>query len=62
MNTPNLLHAVKEVRHVYEPDVNKLLADGWILLAVASGHEPGDENEVTPFFRYSVGRIEHSNK
>lgn len=53
----NILHLVKEVRHVYEPEVNTLLKQGWIILAVASGHENTDSNDNLPVFKYSLGLV-----
>lgn len=54
---PNILHLVKEVRHVYEPEVNALLSQGWIILAVASGHEHIDSEDNLPVFKYSLGKV-----
>lgn len=52
------LHKVKEVRHVFEPQLNPLLEQGWILLAVGTGQEQTGPQDYSPFFRYSVGRID----
>ncbi|RJF92665.1 hypothetical protein [Noviherbaspirillum saxi] len=54
---PNILHLVKEVRHVYETEVNALLDQGWIILAVASGHEPTESQDNLPVFKYSLGFV-----
>jgi hypothetical protein len=51
------LHKVEEVRHVYEPQLNELLEQGWIILAVGTGQEQTGPHDYTPVFRYSVGRI-----
>lgn len=53
----NTLHQVKEVRHVYETEVNGLLGQGWIILAVASGQEQTGPHDYAPVFKYSMGLI-----
>lgn len=54
----NILHTVKEVRHVTdEKQVNTLLTAGWLLLGMREGVERTGEHEFSPYFRYSMGRV-----
>lgn len=54
----NILHTVKEVCHVTQAEqVNKLMNNGWHLIAVGDGVERTGEHEFSPYFRYSMGRV-----
>lgn len=54
----NFLHTVKEVRRLsHEEDVNKLLDQGWVLLSVREGKEQTGQHDITPYVRFSVGRV-----
>lgn len=54
----NVLHTVKEVRRLsHEEDVNRLLDQGWVLLSVREGKEQTGQHDITPYVRFSVGRV-----
>jgi len=49
---------VTKVNTVYSKEtVNELIAEGWVLLAVASGQEQIKPNDYIPMFGYCLGKL-----
>lgn len=52
-----LLHQIQEVTNTMNKDqVNRLLSEGWVLLAVAPGQSQTGPHDYTPEFGYCLGR------
>jgi hypothetical protein len=59
--TSDLLHLVTKVNTVYSKEtVNELIAEGWVLLAIASGQEQIKPNDYIPMFGYCLGKLKES--
>ena len=52
------LMSTEEVRTVYsQQDANRLLDQGWTLLAVGKGQEQTGEHDIMPIFGFCLGFI-----